>query len=367
MDTIPAQTTGHWWQRPSLNWLLAFLPIAVALHFGHGSETLLFFASALAIVPLAGLMGRATEALAEHTGEGVGGLLNATFGNAAELIIGLVALRAGLYEMVKASLTGSVIGNILLVLGISFLAGGLKHKHQSFNVTAARSGATMLTLSAIGLVVPAVFSFLVRSEPVKHTGDLSLAIALVLIVTYGLSLLFTLVTHKHLYLGSVGEPEEEALKEHWSLKRAIGVLTLATVGVAAMSELLVGSVEPTCRALGLTELFVGVIVVAIVGNAAEHSTAVMMALKNRMDLSLSIAVGSSIQVALFVAPVLVFASYLFGRPMNLVFTLAEVMAVALSVAAVGQIAGDGESNWLEGVQLLSVYLILGIVFYYLPR
>lgn len=356
--------------KPSLDWLLAFVPGAIALEFlAPQAHTLRFVAACLAIVPLAGWLGRATEHLAEHTGEGLGGLLNATFGNAAELIIAVMALREGLYDVVKASLTGSILGNVLLVLGGAFLAGGLKHKRQAFNPVGARSQASMLTLAAIALIVPAAFHYLGGREALPRETDLSLEIAVVLLVTYGLSLLFSLRTHRHLFVGpsaqAAGLAEETGAR--WSLKRSILVLTAATLMVAWVSEILVGSVGHAAEAMGMTGVFVGVIVVAVIGNAAEHSTALLAAMKDRMDLSIGIAVGSSIQIALFVAPVLVLASFAIGpRPMDLVFTLPEVLAVVVSVAIAGQVTADGESNWLEGVQLLSVYLLLALVFYTLP-
>jgi Ca2+:H+ antiporter len=324
--------------------------------------------SALAIIPLAGWMGRATEHLAEKLGEGVGGLLNATFGNAAELIIALMALRAGLFDVVKASITGSIIGNALLVLGVSVLAGGLKYPKQRFNTAAAMLGSTMLALSAIGLLMPAVFHSIVRHHPQVREQNLSLEIAIVLFITYVLSLIFTLRTHAHLYVGDLADEEEEAIGTRgWSQQRSMITLLVATALVAVMSEFLVGAVEAASRAAGLTEIFVGVIVVAIIGNAAEHSTAVMMALKNKIGLALNIAIGSSLQIALFVAPVLVFASYaVASRPMDLLFTSLEIIAIAVSVAVVALIAQDGESNWMEGVLLLAVYAILGLTFYFLP-
>jgi Ca2+:H+ antiporter len=351
--------------------LLIFVPIAIVLEFAHANPVWIFVASSLAIIPLAGLMGRATEHLAERLGAGLGGLLNASFGNAAELIIALVALRAGLLDVVKASITGSIIGNVLLVLGLSVLVGGVKYETQTFNRTAAGLGATLLTLSAIGLVVPALFHFVVRGNPAAHEQELSLEIALVLFVTYLLSLVFALRTHKHLYAGdSVGEPShagDEALGvESWSKTKSVVVLLVATAFVALMSEFLVGAVEHTAHTFGMTDIFVGVIVVAIIGNAAEHSTAILVAAKNQMDLAMNIAVGSSIQIALFVAPVLVFVGYLLDQSMNLLFTTFEVVSVALSVGVVSLIAMDGESNWMEGVQLLAVYVILAIAFYFLP-
>jgi Ca2+:H+ antiporter len=354
--------------RNLLNWLLVLVPISIGLELMHAAPLYIFIASSLAIIPLAGWMGRATEHLAERLGEGIGGLLNATFGNAAELIIALMALRRGLFEVVKASITGSIIGNILLVLGLSLLAGGLKYQKQRFNTAAAMIGSTMLALSAIGLLMPAVFHYLVRNHPNVGEQNLSLEIAIVLFATYVLSLIFTLRTHSHLYVGEVQTEKEEAVGTHgWSRTRSLITLLVATGLVALMSEFLVGAVEATSQLLGLTEVFVGVIVVAVIGNAAEHSTAVLVAVKNKMDLSLNIAIGSSMQIALFVAPVLVLASYVMAsRPMDLIFTPLEVITVAVSVAVVALIAQDGESNWLEGVLLLAVYAILGLTFYFLP-
>jgi Ca2+:H+ antiporter len=353
--------------------LLVFVPIAMVLEFMHADPVWIFAASSMAIIPLAGLMGKATEHLAEKLGAGIGGLLNATFGNAAELIIALIALRAGLYDVVKASITGSIIGNVLLVLGLSLVVGGVKFQTQTFNRTAAGVGATLLALSAIGLVVPAIFHYIVRGHPDAHEQELSLEIAIVLFVTYIFSLIFALRTHKHLYAGDGhghggSHAGDEALgTTGWSKGKSVTVLLVATAFVALMSEFLVGAVEHTAHTLGLTDVFVGVIVVAIIGNAAEHSTAVLMAAKNQMDLALNIAIGSSIQIALFVAPVLVFVSYLFGQPMNLIFTTFEVLAIALTVGVVALVSMDGESNWMEGVQLLAVYIILGIAFYFLPE
>ena len=348
-----------------MTWLLLLVPVAIGLHFAMpGAYTLVFLVSCLAIVPLAGWLGHATEELARRTGEGVGGLLNATFGNAAELIIALAALKEGLYPVVKASLTGSIIGNVLLVFGASVLAGGIKYKTQRFNVTGARAQATLLTLAAIALVMPAGFHALAGPQGFAREDRLSFAIALVLLAAYAAHLVFSLVTHKQLFAGEGGG---EGHPPEWSLRKALLVLAGSTALIAWISEILVGSVEAAAASLGMTRIFLGVVVVAIVGNAAEHSTAVIMALKNRMEISLGIAVGSSLQIALFVAPLLVLASHVIGpRPMDLVFTPAEVLAVFVAVLITGQIASDGESNWLEGAQLLAVYLILGIVFFFLP-
>ena len=362
--------------KPSLNWLLVFVPAAVVLHYKLPERALLVFgASCLAIIPLAGWMGRATEELAERTGEAIGGLLNAAFGNAAELIIALVAMQAGHYDIVKASLTGSIIGNLLLVLGASFLAGGLKFKHQRYSAALARNQTTILTLAAVALVAPMGFHYFAHSaatsglapgEAAPHEHDLSFAISIVLLLTYGLSLIFSLHTHKQLFVGSGSFAAVRP--DAWSVKRAVGVLLVATALIAWISEFLVGSVELAAHELGMSSVFVGVIVVAIIGNAAEHSTAILMALKDRMQLSLSIAIGSSLQIALFVAPVLVLASYALGKagPMDLNFTPPEVIAVLVSVLIIEQICTDGESNWMEGAQLLSLYLIIALVFYYLP-
>lgn len=350
-----------------MNWLLPLTPLVIILHWTHAvSETWIFILACLAILPLAGWLGHATEHLAAKTNESVGGLLNATFGNAAELIIAISALRAGLYDVVKASLTGSIVGNLLLVLGASILAGGLKYPEQKFSAKAARAQSTLLTLAAISLVLPAAFHYLAQGsrDSASLERDLSLEFAILLLVIYGLSLLFTLKTHKAYFSG---DHEEEAHGPVWSMAKSFGVLGAATAAIAVVSEILVASVEHAAQAFGMSSIFVGVIVVAIVGNAAEHSTAILVARKNRMDLSLSIAIGSSLQIAIFVAPLLVVLSHFIGpRPMDLVFTIAEVLAVAVSVFITGQVADDGVSHWMEGVQLLGVYIMLGILFYFLP-
>ena len=351
-----------------LNWLLLLIPAALVLEFVEADPLYIFIASAIAIIPLAGWMGRSTEWITEHLGPGIGGLLNATFGNAAELIIAIMALRAGLHDVVKASITGSIIGNILLVLGLSVVFGGVKFPELRFNRTAASLSTTLLALSAVALIMPALFHALStggRQLPAERT--LSVEIAVVLAVTYVLSLVFSLHTHKHLYIGEASSDSEHALgMQHVPLWRATLILVVATGFVALMSEMLVSTVEHAAERLGMTDVFIGVFLVAIIGNAAEHSTAVLMAMKNKMDLAMNIAVGSSIQVALLVAPLLVFISYAFGKPLDLVFTTFEIAAVALSAAIVNLIALDGESNWMEGVLLLAVYGILGMAFYALP-
>jgi Ca2+:H+ antiporter len=347
----------------ALDAFLIFIPIAAILHYSHAPELWTFLASGVAIIPLAGWMGKATESLAERLGAGIGGLLNATFGNAAEMIIAFQGLRAGLTEVVKASLTGSILGNILLVLGASVLAGGLKYRTQKFNRTAATMSATLMALSGIALLVPALFHWITRGAEGSAEKNISLEISIVLFVTYVLSLIFSLGTHRDLYLGKNHGHEGGSFL---SPKTAGLVLLGATGLIAWMSELLVGAVEPASKALGLTDVFVGVIAVAIIGNAAEHSTAILMAMKNQMDLAYHIAVGSSMQIALFVAPVLVFLSYAIGTPMDLLFTTFEVITVGLAVAIVSLVAADGESNWMEGVLLVAVYLIFAIAFFFLP-
>ncbi len=351
-----------------LGLLLVFVPVSIVLELLHANPVWIFIASSLSIIPLAGFMGKATEHLAEQSGPGLGGFLNATFGNAAEMIIALMALRQGLYEVVKASITGSIIGNVLLVLGLSILLGGLKFPRQLFNRTAAGLGATLLALSAAGLLVPALFHLIVRGKPDAHEQDLSLDIAIVLFITYLLSLFFSLYTHRHLYAAEGDHTARADWGEAppWSLQKSILILLVATACVALMSEFLVGAVEHTAQVFGMTDVFVGVILVAIIGNAAEHSTAILVAMKNQMDLAMNIAIGSSIQIALFVAPLLVFVSYLFGQPMNLLFTEFEVASVALTVWILSLIAQDGESHWMEGVQLLALYVILAVAFYFLP-
>ncbi|MSU77663.1 MAG: calcium/proton exchanger [Gemmataceae bacterium] len=353
-----------------MHYLLLALPIALGLEWTHQDKLWVFITACVAIIPLAGFMGRATENLAESLGPNVGGLLNATFGNAAELIIAIFALREGKIELVKASITGSILGNILLVLGVSIVAGGCFYRKQTFNRTSASLGATLLALAAIGLIIPTIHFELtkdaVRQGTVVEPNYLSEEIAIVLALMYVLSLLFTLLTHKHLFAGKETEKDIHAEPPEWSKAVALTVLLVATAGVALMSEMLVGSVEAAGTALGMNHVFVGVIVVAIIGNAAEHSTAVLVAMKDQMDLAVTIAIGSSIQIALFVAPVLVFVGMAMGVRMDLHFSAMEVIAVIVAVAVTAMISQDGETNWMEGAMLLAVYAMLGLAFYHLP-
>ena len=351
-----------------MNWLFVFIPVAVALeHLAPEQSLWIFAAAGLAIIPLAGWLGRATEQLAERTGEGVGGLLNATFGNAAELIISFAALRAGLYDVVKASLAGSIIGNILLVLGAAMLYGGIGRAEQTYNAAAARSQATMLTLAVIALILPAAFRLAVGEGQAPQLDTISVWISIVLMAVYAANLAFSLVTNRSLFAGGAAEGGGHHDGVSWTIRRAALVLAAATAAIAWMSEILVDAVEPAAERLGLNDLFVGVFVVALLGNAAEHATAVVAAGKNRMDLALSIAIGSSVQIALFVAPLLVLLSYAAGpAPMDLAFSGGLVITVTLAVWITGQVAGDGRSDWLRGVQLLAVYFIMALVFYFAP-
>ena len=341
------------------SWLLIFAPVAAALGWWlHAPATWVFAAAALAIIPLSAQLGRATEDLAAHTSATLGGLLNATLGNAAELIITVMALRAGLIDLVKASIIGSIIGNLLLVLGASLFAGGMKHRALRFGVQAAAEAASMMTLSVAALVIPAV---LLLTHPHRRVLplDVSVVVAAVLIVTYCAGLFFSLRTHAALVTAR-GEGEVPRR----SARQAGIALLLATIGIALMSELLVGATEEAAAALGLSQMFVGIIVVPIVGNAAEHTSALWMAVRNKADLAFAITIGSCTQIALFVAPVLVFLALALGRRMDFVFAPLEVVAVAAAVAIVNVVAHDGESNWFEGAQLLAVYLILAAAFFY---
>jgi Ca2+:H+ antiporter len=339
--------------------MLIFIPISIALELLHADPIVIFIGAALAIVPIAGFMGKATEELAKYLGAGLGGLLNATFGNATELIIAFFAIQAGLFEVVKASITGAIIGNVLLITGCAMFFGGINRKRQTFNPQAQGVGSTMLAIAAVGLILPALAAHVLNLGSVE---TLSLGISAVLLVTYVASLLFSLRTHKHLYNC---EEEEEECKPHWSMKYAALILVLATICVGVESEILVGSIEHVSQTIGLNELFIGVIIVAVIGNAAEHSTAILMAIKNKMDLALNIATGSSTQIALLIAPVLVFVSYLIGKPMNLVFNEFEVVAIVAAVVISNMIGSDGESNWLEGLQLIALYAMIAVVFFFI--
>ena len=348
-----------------IHWLLIFVPIAIVVDLLHANPAIVFVTSALGVIPLAGLLGEATEALATKTGPRLGGLLNATLGNAAELIITLFAIRAGLLELVKASITGAILGNLLLVLGFSILLGGLKNGLQKFDRGHVGLDATMTILAVIALGVPSLFSAAIEPDKTR-VEELSLTTAVAMLVIYGLSVLYAL-RHKDAAepTGPVVQPSH--IGPHWSTRQSLGVLAASTVGIAVMSEFLVGSVEPVTAAWGLTEFFVGIIIIPFIGNVAEHLVAVQVALKNQMDLSLSVALGSSLQVALLVAPLLVFLSLLMGNPLTLEFNGFELIALTVAAVIAAFVSLDGESNWLEGAMLLAVYLILTLAFFFLPR
>jgi Ca2+:H+ antiporter len=352
--------------------LVPFIPLAIVLEAVHADPIAIFFVSAAGVIPTAALMGRATEELAARSGPGIGGLLNVTFGNAPEIIIALFALGAGLHEVVKASLIGSMLGNILLVLGAAMFVGGLGRDRQYFDRTAASAQSAMLLLAAAALVMPAIFELVAGGglpgpgqERVNYPSDvehLSLAVALVLIATYAAGLVFSLKTHRSLFNPDHSGADEEQ-GEPWTVRRAILMLAIAGVAVGVMSEILVGSISDAAQGVGLSEFFIGVIVVAIVGNAAEHWVAVLVARKNHMDLAVNIAIGSSAQIALFAAPVLVIASFFLGpHPMALVFNGFEVGAFVLALLIANHVTNEGESTWFEGVQLLAVYVVFGLTF-----
>jgi Ca2+:H+ antiporter len=351
--------------------LVPFIPLAVVLDLAHVDPIAIFFVSAAGVIPTAALMGRATEELAARSGPGVGGLLNVTFGNAPEIIIALFALNEGLHEVVKASLIGSMLGNILLVLGAAMLVGGLGRDRQYFDRTAASAQSAMLLLAAVALVMPAIFELIdgnglplpgdeIRDYP-SNVETLSLLVALVLIATYAAGLIFSLKTHRDLF-----NPDHSGGEEHgepWTVRKSVIMLAIAGVAVGLMSEILVGSISEAASGIGLSEFFIGAIVVAIVGNAAEHWVAVLVARKDQMDLAVNIAIGSSAQIALFAAPLLVLCSFFIGpHPMALVFNGFEIGGVLLAVIIANHVTSEGESTWFEGVQLLAVYVVLGLTF-----
>jgi Ca2+:H+ antiporter len=353
--------------KPSVNWLLVFIPAALVMEHGGAPAPWIFFAAALAIVPIASLIVRATEQIATYTGDAVGGLLNATFGNAPELIIAFVALKAGLLDMVRASLIGAILANLLLALGIAFLLGGMRHRDQVYNAGAARVYSSMMLIAAISLMVPSAFSrFFGAEETLHEEALLNIGLAVVLLAAYGLYLFFMLGTHPDFFRA---EGEDEAHEgARWSLPRAVASLVVASVLAAWMSEVLVGAAEGTGRALGMSQVFIGIVFLAIVGGAAESGSAIAMARRNKMDLAVGIALGSCIQIALFVAPVLVIVSYFIApRPLELAFSRPEIGSLLMAVLIGAMVAGDGRSNWYKGVQLVTVYLVIALMFYFIPE
>ncbi|MBA3329162.1 MAG: calcium/proton exchanger [Solirubrobacterales bacterium] len=353
--------------------LVPFIPIAVALELGHAEATLIFGAAAAGVIPTAALMGRATEELAHRSGPGIGGFLNVTFGNAPELIIAFFALNEGLQEVVKASLIGSILGNILLVMGAAMLVGGLGRERQTFNPTAANVQSGMLLLAAVALLMPTVFQLVaggglpgVGEERVNFGSDLeqmSLIVAVILLFAYAGGLVFSLKSHRALF--NPTSESDEHVDEPWTVRKSVITLAVAGVAVGLMSEILVGSISEASETIGISQFFVGLIVVAIVGNAAEHWVAIYFAARDKMDLAVNIAIGSSAQIALFAAPVLVLLSFVVGpNPMALVFNGFELAAVFLAILIANHVTHDGESTWYEGVLLLAVYAVLGVVFFY---
>ena len=340
--------------------LLVFVPLSIVGSLLHVDDRWVFFASALGIVPLAWILGKATEELAAHTGPRVGGLLNATLGNAAELIITIFAIREGLLELVKASITGSILGNILLVLGLSVLLGGLRNGTQCFNRSEAGVHATMMVLAIIALIIPSIFGHAIEIEDHAGVEWLSMGVAVVMMVIYVLSLIYSFVSSGGVAL-SQGHAEAA-----WSLRKAVVILVVAAIFIGWLSEVLVSTVEPVVESLGVTEFFLGVILIPLVGNVAEHLVAVKAAWKNNMDLSLAVSFGSSMQIALFVAPLLVFISLAMGHPLTLIFNQFELLTLGAAAGIAGLIALDGESTWLEGAQLLAVYAIVAMAFFFLP-
>jgi Ca2+:H+ antiporter len=350
--------------------LLIFAPIAVGLEYLHVDHLILFAIAIIALIPLAKLIGDSTEHLATHYGATLGSLLNVTFGNAAEIIISVVALNAGLLELVKASITGSILGNIMLIFGLSLIAGGFRHKEQVFNRENAGLQSSLIFLAIIGLAIPTILaSTVLNSTSIENQVKLqalSDILAIVLIGVYIAGIIFTFFTHKHLFV--LPSPADEVLeREHfdWSKKKSFILLGASMLGVVVVSEILVGSVEETSKQFGFGEMFVGAIIVGIVGNAAEHSSAIILAKKGKIDLSIGIAAGSGTQIALFVVPILVMVGVILGQPFTLQFTLYELATLFLAAIILNLIAHDGKSNWFEGIMLTAVYLIIAIGFYFI--
>jgi Ca2+:H+ antiporter len=352
----------------SLNWLLIFIPITIALEHAGVPPPMLFFSAALALIPIAGQIVKATEQIAVRTNDAIGGLLNATFGNAPELIIGMVALRAGLLDIVRASLIGAILANLLLALGLSFFLGGIRHHVQRFNPAASRTYSTMMLLAAVTMLIPSSFSrYFAPGAVIRQEQLLNVGIAVLLLLAYGLYLCFSLLTHAGEFASAESDHGEQEHSEKWSTPRAIGTLVAASVLAAWMSEILVGAAEGTGKALGMSSTFIGIVLLAIVGGAAESGSAIAMARRNKMDLTIGIALGSSIQIALFVAPALVLASYFLApQPLNLSFGRAEVGSLFLGVILGTVVCGDGQSNWYKGVQLITIYSIMALMFFLIP-
>lgn len=353
--------------------LIVFAPIAVILDQAHADHIILFALSIIALIPLAKLIGDSTEHLATHYGTTLGSLLNVTFGNAAEIIISIVAINAGLIDLVKASITGSILGNIMLIFGLSIIAGGLRHKEQIFNRENAGLQSSLIFLAIIGLAIPTILSTtLLKSTDIENQVKIQILsdfVAILLLCVYVAGIIFTFFTHKHLFVTARDSEVEQTTMEqnhrHWSKTKSFVMLTISMVGVVVVSEILVGSVEETSKQFGFGELFVGAIIVGIVGNAAEHSSAILLARKGKIDLSIGIAAGSGTQIALFVVPILVFVGIISGQPFTLEFTLYELVTLFLAAIIMNLIAHDGKSNWFEGIMLTAVYIIIALGFYFI--
>ena len=355
--------------KPSINWLLVFIPVSLGLEYAHAPAPVLFFSAALAIIPIARLIVLSTEQIATRTGDAIGGLLNATFGNAPELIIALVALQAGFFDMVRASIIGAILANLMLATGVAFFLGGLRQHTQEYNASAARLYSSMMLISAVSLGVPSAFNrFFSPEGTIRDEKLVNLGTAFVLLAAYGLYLVFLLKTHPDYFKSAtVSEAEHGHEGPEWSIGRAVGSLVLASVLAAWMSEILVGAAEGTGKALGMSDVFIGIVFLAVIGGAAESGSAIAMARKNKLDLTIGIAMGSSIQIALFVAPILVLASrWIAPQPLELSFSRAEIGTLFLGVLIAAIVAGDGRSNWYKGVQLMLVYAMIAILFYFLP-
>jgi Ca2+:H+ antiporter len=355
--------------KPSVNWLLVFIPVSLALEWVAVPPPVLFFSAALGIVPIAALIVRSTEQLAAYTGDAIGGLLNATFGNAPELIIGFVALRAGYFDMVRASIVGAILANLMLATGLAFFLGGLRHHTQEYNAGAARLYSSMMLIAAISLGVPSAFNrFFSPTATIHEEKLINLGTAIVLLVAYATYLVFLLKTHPEFFKSAAATDAEPEHDTQWSVGRAVGSLVVASLLAAWMSEILVGAAEGTGKALGMSEVFIGIVFLAMIGGAAESGSAIAMARKNKLDLTVGIAMGSSIQIALFVAPVLVLASvFVASQPLELAFSRAEIGTLFLGALIGAIVAGDGRSNWYKGVQLMLVYTMIAILFYFLPQ
>ncbi len=339
--------------------LLIFVPVAIIAFFAPLPSLVVFGAAAFAIIPLAKLIGESTEELTTYTGAAVGGFLNATFGNAPELIIAAFALHAGLIDVVKASITGSILSNLLLGLGLAIFLGGTRHKHQKFNATAAKTSGSTLLLAVSALIIPAIFISTSGGASASTVEDISVIVAILLVIAYVASLFFSLWTHQHLYTREVA-----AYEPRWSKWKSIGILLATTFAIAAMSEILVDSIQPVIAIIGWSQVFIGIVVLSIIGNIAEFASAIRVALKDNMDLAFQVAIGSATQIAMFVAPILVLVSFFFNTHMTLIFGSFELIALILAVLIVDTIVEDGESNWFEGLLLLIAYAIMVTAFFF---